>query len=210
MGETNIERGRNARVRLLTAARELIGELGWNAVSTRTLAERAGVRSGLVHYHFDSLQALLRHAALDEVRRMLDGTSALLARATSPSEGIERMLFDLDQYNGSDPASLLFVETYLAATRDHELRQGMSALVADFRCSLTEVLTRSGHPRPQAAASVVMALFDGFVLHKGLDQGLSAEHIAPLLRRITNTEVSPITNSKESRITNSEENGEQR
>lgn len=188
MGETSIERGRNARARLLAAARELIGELGWNAVSTRTLAERAGVRSGLVHYHFDSLQALLRHAALAEVQRMLDDTRALLAEATSPSDGIERMLLDLDQYNGADSASLLFVETYLAATRDHELRQGMSAVVADFRDSLTEALTRSGHPSPQAAASAVMALFDGFVLHKGLDPGLSAEQVAPLLRRVTNTE----------------------
>lgn len=188
MGETNIERGRNARARLLAAARELIGELGWNAVSTRTLAERAGVRSGLVHYHFDSLQALLRHAALAEVRRMLDDTRALLAGTASPSDGIERMLLDLDQYNGADSASLLFVETYLAATRDPELRQGMSALVADFRSSLSEELTRCGHPRPRAAASMVLALFDGFVLHKGLDPGLSAEHVAPLLRRITNTE----------------------
>lgn len=188
MGETSIERGRHARARLLVAARELIGELGWNAVSTRTLAERAGVRSGLVHYHFDSLQALLRHAALAEVQRMLDDTRALLAEATSPSDGVERMLLDLDQYNGADSASLLFVETYLAATRDHELRQGMSALVADFRDSLTEALTRSGHPSPQAAASAVMALFDGFVLHKGLDPGLSAEQVAPLLRRVTNTE----------------------
>ncbi len=188
MGETSIERGRNARARLLAAARELIGELGWNAVSTRTLAERAGVRSGLVHYHFDSLQALLRHAALAEVQRMLDDTRALLAEARSPSDGIERMLLDLDQYNGADSASLLFVETYLAATRDHELRQGMSAVVADFRDSLTEALTRSGHPSPQAAASAVMALFDGFVLHKGLDPGLSAEQVAPLLRRVTNTE----------------------
>ncbi|WP_019871125.1 TetR/AcrR family transcriptional regulator [Salinispora oceanensis] len=188
MGETSIERGRHARARLLVAARELIGELGWNAVSTRTLAERAGVRSGLVHYHFDSLQALLRHAALAEVQRMLDDTRALLAEATSPSDGVEQMLLDLDQYNGADSASLLFVETYLAATRDHELRQGMSALVADFRDSLTEALTRSGHPSPQAAASAVMALFDGFVLHKGLDPGLSAEQVAPLLRRVTNTE----------------------
>lgn len=188
-GQTNIERGRFVRVRLLAAARELIGELGWSAVSTRVLAERAGVRPGLVHYHFESLQALLCHAALEQMRQMLDGTTAILTQATtSPTDGIEAMLFDLDQHNGSDPASLLFIETYLAATRDRELRQKMSALVADFRDSLTHALTRSGHPSPQGAASAVMAVFDGFVLHKGLDSDLSAARIAPLLRRITATE----------------------
>ncbi|EEP72309.1 TetR family transcriptional regulator [Micromonospora sp. ATCC 39149] len=187
-GQTNTERGRVARARLLAAARELIGELGWSAVSTRVLAERAGVPPGLVHYHFKSLQALLCHAALEEMRQVLDGITAILTQATSPADGIETILFDLDQHNGSDPASLLFIETYLAATRDRELRQQMSALVADFRGSLTDVLTRSGHPSPQDAASAVMAVFDGFVLHKGLDPDLSAARIAPLLRRITTTE----------------------
>jgi AcrR family transcriptional regulator len=143
------------------------------------------VRPGLVHYHFESLQALLRHAATEEMRRVLDGTTAMLDQAASPADGIEAMLFDLDRYNGSDPASLLFIETYLAATRDHELRQRMSVLVAEFRDSLTEALTRSGHPNPQAAASAVMAVFDGFVLHKGLDPELSAARITPLLRRIS-------------------------
>jgi len=187
-GQTNSERGRVVRARLLAAAGELIGELGWSAVSTRVLAERAGVRPGLVHYHFESLQALLCHAALEEMQQMLDGTMAALTQATSPADGIEMMLFGLDQYNGSDPASLLFIETYLAATRDRELRTKMSALVAGFRGSLTDALTRAGHPSPQGAASAVMAVFDGFVLHKGLDPDLSATRIAPLLRRITTAE----------------------
>jgi AcrR family transcriptional regulator len=187
-GQTNAERGRAVRERLLAAARELIGELGWSAVSTRVLAERAGVRSGLVHYHFESLQALLGHAALAEMEQMLEATTAILAQAASPADGIEAMLFDLDQYNGSDPASLLFIETYLAATRDRELHRRMSALLDGFRSSLTEALARSGHPAPESAASAVLTMFDGFVLHKGFDPGLAAARIAPLLRRITTTE----------------------
>ncbi|MCM4078007.1 TetR/AcrR family transcriptional regulator [Paractinoplanes hotanensis] len=187
-GQTNAERGRVVRARLLAAARELIGELGWSAVSTRVLAERAGVRPGLVHYHFESLQALLCHAALEEMRQMLDGATALLAQAESPADGIEAMLFDLDQYDGSDPASLLFIETYLAATRDRELRRRMGALLDGYRGALTEALTRSGHADAEGAASAVMSVLDGFVLHKGFDPGLSAARIAPLLRRITTTE----------------------
>ena len=48
-GQTNIERGRDVRAHLLAAARELIGEVGWTGVSTRVVAERAGVRPGMVH-----------------------------------------------------------------------------------------------------------------------------------------------------------------
>jgi hypothetical protein len=64
----------------------------------------------------------------------------------------------------------------------------MSAIVAGFRDSLTDALTRAGHPSPLGAASAVMAVLDGFILHKGLDPDLSATRIAPLLRRITTAE----------------------
>lgn len=186
--QSNAERGRTVRARLLTAARELIGELGWNAVSTRTLAERAGVRSGLVHYHFESLQALLRQATLEEMRRMIDGIAEVLAATADPAAGIDAVLAELDQYTGTDPASLLCIEGYLAATRDPQLREQMGALMIDFRSAFAASLGRSGHPAPEAAATLVMAALDGFLLHKGLDPELSAAGIAPLLRQLTDTE----------------------
>jgi AcrR family transcriptional regulator len=37
---------------LLQAAAELIAEVGWGRVSSRMVAERAGVNNALVHYHF--------------------------------------------------------------------------------------------------------------------------------------------------------------
>jgi AcrR family transcriptional regulator len=184
-GQTNAERGREVRERLLTAARELIAEVGWSGVSTRVLAERAGVRYGLVHYHFESLQALLRQATLEAMADMLDGAAALLSEAVSPADGVEAMLSELDRYNGSDPASLLFVEGYLAATRDDELHARMGELVARFRTALTTSFADAGHQSPDAAARLVMAVFDGFVLHKGLDPELTGDRIAPLLRTLT-------------------------
>ncbi|GAA3742840.1 AcrR family transcriptional regulator [Spinactinospora alkalitolerans] len=181
---TPAERGREVREKLLAAARALIGELGWNAVSTRILAQRAGVRPGLVHYHFESLPALLRRAALDAMRRTLDDTAAVLAGAATPADGVDAMLSFLDHYTGRDPESLLFSEAYLVATRDEELRARMSELIADFHGDLAERLARAGHHAPEDAATLLMAVLDGFVLHKGLDPGLSAARIAPLVRDI--------------------------
>lgn len=203
-GRTNAERGREVRERLLTAARELIAEVGWSGVSTRVLAERAGVRYGLVHYHFESLQALLRQAALEAMADMLDGTAALLGEAASPADGVEAMLTELDRYSGSDPASLLFVEGYLAATRDDELHAGMGELVARFRIALATSFADAGHRSPDAAARLVMAVFDGFVLHKGLDPELTGVRIAPLLRTLTGPASLPTS------ATPAEPNGAQR
>jgi AcrR family transcriptional regulator len=61
------------RDRLLAAAAELIAEKGWGAVSTRVLADRAGVGSGVVHYHFDSTQAVLVQASVGALRTALAG-----------------------------------------------------------------------------------------------------------------------------------------
>lgn len=91
-GATSIERGRSARAKLLAAAAALIAEVGWNAVSTRLLADRAGVRSGLVHYHFESLQTVLRRAALGEMTVALEQAKAAFAEQSSGAALTDAML----------------------------------------------------------------------------------------------------------------------
>ena len=46
--------------RILDAARELFNERGVGSVSTRAIAERAGVSSGNLHYHFTDKEAVVR------------------------------------------------------------------------------------------------------------------------------------------------------
>ena len=58
---------------LLDAAEQLLVEIGYAAITTRKLAERAGVNHGLVHYYFGSMDDLL----LRVVERFTD---ALVAR----------------------------------------------------------------------------------------------------------------------------------
>src|SRR5689334_4266381 len=108
MPRTSAERGRDVRQRLLRAAAELIPEVGWTAVSTRTLALRAGVAPALVHYHFESLQSLLRAAAIESMRSSLAPASAVFEQADSLESGLDLLVGALDAYSGTDPASLLF------------------------------------------------------------------------------------------------------
>lgn len=51
-----------AEERLITAAAELLGEVGPRAMSVRQVAERAGVNHGLVHHYFGGKDGLLRAA----------------------------------------------------------------------------------------------------------------------------------------------------
>jgi AcrR family transcriptional regulator len=183
-GRTALDRGRDARLQLLSTAAELIAELGWNAVSTRILAERAGVTPGLVHYHFPSLQALLRDAALGMLSDLLFSTEALFENARTLDAGVDLMLSSLDAYTGGDPTSLLFTETYLAATRDEALRDELVALVAEFRQQLARWLAEHGADTPDDTASVLAAAIDGVILHRALNPALTTSAVAPLLRRL--------------------------
>jgi len=53
-----------AKARIREAAMELIGEVGYDRATTRAIAERAGVTSGLIRHHYGSKEGLL--TACDE------------------------------------------------------------------------------------------------------------------------------------------------
>ncbi|WP_150245628.1 TetR/AcrR family transcriptional regulator [Nocardiopsis quinghaiensis] len=180
---TTAQRGEQVRTRLLQAATELISERGWSAVSTRTLAQRAGVGPGLVHYHFTSLQALLTEAATQTLHTIAEEATAHLAQ-TTPHEGLALILGDLDRYPGDDPASRLVTETYLAATRDQDLRRAITDVLNLLRRHLTTWLTANGVPSPQATAATLAATLDGVMLHRALDPDLTAPTVEPVLRRL--------------------------
>ncbi|HET9255163.1 MAG TPA: TetR/AcrR family transcriptional regulator [Pseudonocardiaceae bacterium] len=176
------DRGRDVRLRLLSTAAELITELGWTAVSTRILADRAGVTPGLVHYHFPSLQALLRDAALGMISDLLSSTEATLENATTLDAGLDLMLSSLGARTGTESTSLLFTETYLAAARDETLRGELIALVTEFREQLAQWLAEHAALKPDDTASVLAAAIDGVILHRALNPDLTTATVAPLLR----------------------------
>lgn len=82
-------RGEATRAALLAAAGELIPEVGWGSVTTRSVAQRAGVRPGLVHYHFDSVEALLVAAATGVSSSMVAEALHTLDTASDPAEGVD-------------------------------------------------------------------------------------------------------------------------
>ena len=57
-------RSADTRQRILAAAGEVAGESGLHGVSVARIAERAGVAVGNLHYHFGSLDELLRELML--------------------------------------------------------------------------------------------------------------------------------------------------
>ncbi|MEV8531538.1 TetR/AcrR family transcriptional regulator [Streptomyces sp. NPDC051211] len=59
---TKAERALETRERILTAACEVIADIGFEHVSMRKVAEHAGVSKALLHYHFDTREKLFAEA----------------------------------------------------------------------------------------------------------------------------------------------------
>ncbi|HLU74384.1 MAG TPA: TetR family transcriptional regulator [Nonomuraea sp.] len=167
------------RRRLLDAAVPLIVEAGWGGVSTRLVAERAGVAPGVVHYHFSSVTDLLTEAATEVTGRLLEEFARGLARQADLADGVRWMVAELGRYPGTDPASLLGVELYLAATRLPELRERLRGQVLGFRAAVAGWLRERGYAGDaDAAAAVLAAALDGVVLHRAIDPGLDPDLLA--------------------------------
>ncbi|WP_162795774.1 TetR/AcrR family transcriptional regulator [Nonomuraea lactucae] len=73
-----------AKARIRNAAMQLFGEVGYERATTRAIAERAGVTSGLIRHHYGSKEKLL--AACDE--RIIDLIRKLEARAEAGAGGL--------------------------------------------------------------------------------------------------------------------------
>jgi AcrR family transcriptional regulator len=189
--KTAAERGREVRQRLLTTAVELIPELGWNAVSTRVLAQRAGLNPALVHYHFESLQALLREASLASMREALSSIDTVLEQADSLQAGLDLLVGALDAYSGDNRASLLFAEAYLASLRDPRLSQDLAAVLVDFRRRFADWLAARGQTDPVATAAVLAAALDGVLLHRAMGPDLTSRVVRQVLGRLLAPTVPP-------------------
>jgi AcrR family transcriptional regulator len=140
MTPTSSERGQETRQRLLDAAAQLIVEDGWGAVTTRRAADRAGLRPGLVHYHFRTVEDLLVEASLAAARREAGSAAELLASAGDPEEGVTQVLEMLSSYSAADPSTVLFSEMLLASTRVERLRGELAELLGEWRGAVADWL----------------------------------------------------------------------
>jgi AcrR family transcriptional regulator len=139
-----------ARERILAAAVERIAEEGIDEVRIARVAMDAGVSPSLVHYHFETREALLAEALEYSYERAGDSRIG---------EGEETLADKVDQllpYPGSlERDWILWVELWLRAIRHPELRPTAAMLYDRLRAWLSEEMD-------ERAADRLIALADGY------------------------------------------------
>ena len=127
------EARQQATTALLDAAERLLFEVGYAGVTTRRVAEEAGVKHGLVHYYFGSMEELLTHA-LERLAHRL--ARALEEHYANPDLSFAEKWRIVSQNWIEHPASRfpkILLELTAMSWNHPELRQRISAVYVRFR-----------------------------------------------------------------------------
>lgn len=165
-----------AEAGLLDAAERLLADVGYAGVTTRRLAEQAGINHGLVHYYFGSNENLL-------VRALERFTGRLIAR--------QRELYAADmpfaekwrtaiRYLLSEDLSYekVWLELQALAWNSPDIRARLARVNAEWRAVLTEAFEQPrrelGIEMPlEALVSLVMTFNLGVIVERlgGIEAG---------------------------------------
>jgi len=142
------EKGRRTRSRIRDAALSLLTESGYEALSMRQVAERAGVSLGNAYYYFPSKTHLLRTFHDDALRELFLSARPVLARERALEARLRGVLGLwvglLEPYH--EVAGALFRS---AADPASPFRGGLSGLGQEGIAFYHEVVSRSSTPVPE-------------------------------------------------------------
>jgi len=177
--------GTDTRERILAAAVRRIASEGIDAVRIARIAMDAGVSASLVHYHFDTREALLAEA-LDWSYNHA-GDARIASGELEPSSHAERLLTMIDGCLPSNAALredwVLWVELWLRAVRHPELESVAEELYARLHRWFADEITAGvqdgefARCDADAVADRALALIDGFGI-----RNLIGDRTMPLAR----------------------------
>ncbi len=174
------------RQRLSRAAAELIAEQGWGAVTTRSVADRAGVNKALVHYHFGSVDLLLVSAVAEAFSAEVSAGVEVVLGPEDPADGLVAFGRWLAERPGDPGNDRILLEALSQATLREDVRALFVPALAEFRAALGARFAAQGIRDAEALATAIGALLDGIAIHRALDPGVDPAStltaVAALLR----------------------------
>ena len=161
---------------LLDAAERLLVEVGYSGITTRRLAEEAGVNHGLVHYYFGSIENLLVRALERFTERLVKRQRELYAADVPFIEKWQTAM----RYLTSDDVTYekIWLELQALALNNPGLRDRLAHVNNEWRALLTEAFEPArdefGIDMPiEALVSLVMTFNLGIMLERstGIETG---------------------------------------
>jgi len=165
---------------LLDAAERLIVDVGYAGITTRRLAEEAGVNNGLVHYYFGSIENVMVRTLERFTERQIARQRAMYSEPGVPF--IEKWRTAMRYLVSDDVAyEKVWYELQALTWNRPELRQRVDEVNAEWRTVLTEAFAepheRYGIEMPlDTLVSLVVTFNEGIILERlsGVTEGHQA------------------------------------
>lgn len=113
--------------RIVRAARQLFGELGYEATTFRAIADRAAVTRPLVNYHFASKPALYNAGAVQTNAAIVSVAMKRACREKTLVQTLSTFVAAALEAGARDPAAAAFVTTSLMVSQRYPHLGGVSA-----------------------------------------------------------------------------------
>jgi len=159
----------NAEEALLDAAERLLVDVGYSGITTRKLADEAGVNHGLVHYYFGSNENLL-------VRALERFTAGLISRQrelyAAETPFVEKWRTAMRYLVSEDVTyEKVWLELQALAWNNPDLRRRLARVNAEWRAVLTDAFAEPhrelGITMPlDALVSLVMTFNIGMIVER--------------------------------------------
>lgn len=169
-----------SRKRIMDAALELFGTLGYQATSISKIAQAAGISKGLMYNYFSGKQELLEAIIIEEVEQGTRWWHEVLEKDVSAYEKIRQLTFRAveavkeDTHHWRLLTSLAFQPNVMENIEPIIMEQ-KGPLIAES----INLFAQLGVPDPEKEAFFYGAMLDGFFLHY-----LSSEAHYPLVEMI--------------------------
>jgi len=158
---------------LLDAAEQLLVESGHAAVTTRRLAQEAGVNHGLVHYYFGSIENVLAQVLERFTDRLIERQRTLYA---SDAPFLDKWRQAMTYLEADARYQKIWLELQALAWNRPDLRARIAGVTEEWRAVLTDALAqaRAEHeielPLP-ALVALVATFNQGMMLERLLGVG---------------------------------------
>ena len=187
--------GMDTREALIDAAMDLTETVGFTGFSYRDLAERLGITSASVHYHFPAKSDL----GLALIERLASEGKGEFARLSTEPDVAVRLKARIDEIRANAHSdgrmcafgSLLSDYGQLEPPMQDELRRCEAWLVATYADWLDQG-RRSGRlsfpGSPNAMAGLMACVFHGILMHRRAQRSLDVDAVLDQLLRLINAD----------------------
>ena len=185
MKRTTVE---ERRAEILETTCQVVVERGFAATRVADVANKLGVSTGLIHYHFESKDQLLAEAFQFAAEADLARLEAEVARAGDPIDRLD-LIFKLYTPDEAEPGWMMWIDGWGEALRSPALKAISRDLDLRWKNVLQEIIETGATDGlfrcvdPEATAWRLAALLDGLGVQMTVHEDLiSHEQLLALVR----------------------------